>query len=256
MTTPAVSTTPPPPPVAWVGHTAEAVARVLRGSQAELVARSGDPARLDQPGGVCLAERFPVPVPGPGDPVQPDRDDPVIETFVVEGAGRAAATGPDLAVTAWWQPAVDELVARVRAALGDIGLALDAPAYLTASATPLDRVAGEAHLDDDRYRPASGPGIVAIAASHVGPRLAVGHIGCRPLREGAPLEVDRGEIDDFDRRPAEGLQQVPDDRIVLLARFGQLHAGPGPDPGPSDDLGVPVRTLLVLRAATVPVGSG
>ena len=229
----------------------------LRGRRCDLV-RSGD-AGLDlvQVGGAVLDEAFAVPVPGPADPVVPRGGEPTIETFVVERSGRATATGPDEAVGRWWRPAVEALAARVEAAMTAVGVELDGPRYVTASATPIDRVIDEPHLDDDQYRPEAGVGLVAIAASHRGPRLARGALACRTAVAGAPLGLDPATLttwfaeEDGGRR--HRVQATDGDRIVLFPRFGQLHAGPAPASLVDDEgSGHESRSLLVLRADTVP----
>ncbi len=243
----------------------------LRGTKADLVARSGRPDRLTQPGGCCLAEPFPVPLADPGSPAHPRTDEAVHETFVVDwpiggpadGTPAAVAMGSDRALVEWWQPTVDALVERVIAEAGRWGIELDSPFYVSVSTTPLGQVIDEPHLDDDRFEPRAGVGLVAIAATHLGPRLAMGELPISPPTPGLPVERfdgDGGGGDD----PVTWWQ-APADRVVVLARFGQLHSGPAPGdlpaPPPDPDR-IQARTLLVLRAGTVPtadqarVGSG
>jgi hypothetical protein len=122
---------------------------------------------------------------------------------------------------------------------------LDRPAYVTASATPLTEITTTAHVDDGGIEPAQAVGLVAIAASHAGPRLARGQLACGPIRPPAPLAIDPAAIEAFERGAGPS-QSTPADRIVLFPRFGQLHAGPIlTDPPPGG-----VRNLLVLRAGT------
>lgn len=236
------------------------LAEVLRGTKAELVGRF-DGERLAQPGGMALPGPFPVPVPDADAPVQP-RGDLVLETFMVGADGVATPTGDDPAMAAWWQPQVDRLVGVVRQAADASGIELAWPAWVSASCTPLDEVIHTPHLDDDQLVPTEGVGLVAIAASHAGPRLAAEPIRCAPPRAPAPIEVG-------DESLGSDPQCFAADRVVVFARFGQLHSGPTPDdlaPGLSDGaasgLGAgaagagPLRNLLVLRVGTVPSTAG
>jgi hypothetical protein len=225
----------------------EAIAGVLRGPRSALVAGDGPADRLAQPGGACLPGSFPVPMPGPDDPVFPVDGEPVIEMFIVGRDGMVEATGPDPSLARWWRADVEALIDRVRSAAAAVGVELVEPISITASATPADRVVGDPHLDDDRFEPDEGVGLVAVAASHLGPRLEVGELACRALRAGLPVELEPGEVERF--AGAGSLQQAPPDRIVVFARFGQLHAGPVPT---SEASAREARNLLVLRAGTRP----
>lgn len=225
----------------------EAIADVLRGTQGDLRVDGDAPGRLTQPGGACLPVPFAVRVPGPDDPVFPADGQPVIELFIVGRDGAVEATGSDPSVGGWWQAEVEALVTEVRTTTAAAGIELVEPISVTASATPADRVVGDPHLDDDRFEPDDGVGLVAIAASHRGPRLVTGELACRALRPGLPVEPEPGERDRFGA--AGDLQQAPPDRIVVFARFGQLHAGPRPDRSASSQ---EARSLLVLRAGTRP----
>lgn len=228
------------------------IAGVLRGSQADLVARSGRADLLAQAGGATLPDPFPLRLPGPGDAAYPHDGEPVIETFVVDRGGALEATGPDPAIGRWWRPEVEALVARVRAAVAAVGIELVEPINVTASATPLHGVVSDPHLDDDQPRPDDGVGLVAIAATHLGPRLAVDPVPCRPVRPPVPVELAPEAVERFGtpgRRPGGPvtLQQAPAERIVVFPRFGQLHSGPVLPAGTG------VRNLLVLRAGTRPI---
>lgn len=231
------------------GESAAALDRLglaLRSTKADLVDRfDGD--RLDQPGGAVLAEPFPVRVPRPDDPVWPVERDPVLETFVVGPDGAAMATGGDSAVASWWQPQVDALVARVVQVAAAGRIRLEWPAFVTTSTTPVEVVASMPHVDDDQIVAGEGVGLVAIVASHAGPRLATAPIRCQLPRPPAPLEV---LDDDLGSAP----RSFPADRVVLLARFGQLHSGPTASEI-DHEIG-PVRNLLVLRVGTVPSPAG
>lgn len=237
----------------------ESLAAVLRGRQGDLVRPASRGRYVAQVGASVLSERFPVPVPVPADPVTPRGGEATIETFVADGWGGAAeAMGGSGAVAAWWQPTVDRLVARVLDALGPLGVELVGPLYVTVSATPLDQVIGQPHLDDDQLLPDGGVGLVAIAASHDGPRVARGALACPRAMANGPLGLEQSALDRwFDPATAgpERVQHTGADRIVLFPRFGQLHAGPAlaSDPGAAAKTGI--RNLLVLRAGTVPDGS-
>ena len=145
------SPTPTPPTLAEL-------AEVLTGDQAALLRADGDPERLRQVGAAVLPEPFPVPVPGPDDPVWPRPADPVIETFLVDDRGRGEATGAVDDVGAWWHGIVEALVARVVAALRPVGVELDYPAFVTASATRLDEVTTTPIEDPARGTPPRGRG--------------------------------------------------------------------------------------------------
>ena len=156
----------------------------------------------------------------------------------------------------WWRPTVEALARRVVGVLAPLGVQLGEPMYVTASATPVDRVAAEPHLDDDQYHPDAGVGLVAIAASHRGPRLARGVLGCSRATEGGPLGLDPAELVDWfagdGGSVTRRVQRTPAHRIVLLPRFGQLHAGPTTADGRMAS--GRIRHLLVLRAETVVPG--
>ncbi|MEL6982421.1 MAG: hypothetical protein AAFO29_08355, partial [Actinomycetota bacterium] len=167
--------------------------------------------------------------------------------------------GDDPAVADWWLPSIDALVGRVVEALQPFGVELTGTIFVTASATEVDQVTTSPHLDDDQFHPDTGIGVVAIAASHGGPRLARGALRCRSATAGAPLGLDQDLVDTwFDRTGGAGpgertgsVQTAGADQVVLFPRFGQLHAGPGLAERPAN-AGAPVRNLLVLRAETAP----
>lgn len=230
-----------------------ALAQVLRADQATFLAQSGRPDLIDQPGGAYLPGAFPVPVPHPDDPAGGrSGGEPVVETFVVTAGGLATPTGSDAHVGAWWQPTVDALVARILAGMAEVGVELEFPGYLTASATPLDQVATSPHFDDDQPRPTEGVGLVIIAASHGGPRLLVEPMASPPVHPPVPLVPDPGAVARFDQPDARGILGTEADRIVVFPRFGQLHSGPRLDPD-ATSVGE-VRNLLVFRAGTIPSG--
>ena len=232
------------------------LAELLRGRQRDLIGPDGDGGALvRQLGSTVLPEPFPVPAPTWDDPVAPRGGDAVIETFVAKVDGSAAGTGGDAEVIAWWGPQVEAMVRRVVTELASHGVELADPIYVTASATTLDRVTSLAHFDDDQFHPDAGPGLVAIASSHRGPRVARGALPAPTPRAGAPLGLDEATLSaafELDGGPSASIvvQATDADRLVLFPRFGQLHAGPttAADGLPADQ----IRNLLVLRADTVP----
>lgn len=259
------------------------LAPVFGWSKGRFLAASGRRDALAQPGAVVLPEPFVLPPATAADPVGPREGEACLETFVVQpdpGADPDAAdravltiepTGVDPAVAAWWRPAVERLVDVVVAAVVDAGVELAYPAYVTASTTPLEAVAGGPHLDDDQTEVGSGVGLVAVAGSHLGPRVVRGAVGCRGLDPPAPVEVAAEALDAFDDEhdgdgpsgdgptgvePAGGgrsaiVEEFPADRVVVFTRFGQLHAGPRFADGSEG-----IRRMLVFRADTVPATDG
>lgn len=233
--------------------TIEALAAVLGAAQSNLIRSRADTLEITQVGAAVLPDPFPVAVPDPGDPVVPTDGESVIETFVGTGVRSLQPTGGDRAVADWWQPAVDALVAEVTSALVPFGMAPGGLISVTASTTPLDQVITEPHLDDDQYAPEAGVGLVAIAASHDGPRLARGVLTVRRAVSGAPLGLDpEALVSWFAKGDLDRVQDTPADRVVLFPRFGQLHAGPVRATDGSTGHGV--RSLLVLRCDTVVAG--
>lgn len=243
----------------------ESLAAVLRGCQGDLVRATGrgaDGRGVDvaQVGAAVLPEPFPVALPRVDDPVAPRSGEAMIETFVVDGTGSVTAMGDAPAVAAWWRPAVESLTSRVVDALTPLGVELTGLISVTASATEVDQVIGTPHLDDDQFHPETGTGVVAIAASHDGPRLARGAMACPGAVAGAPLGLDQQAVEtwfDGGTGTIRSIQTTGADRVVVFPRFGQLHAGPGlASRRASGDRAFedcPVRNLLVLRADTAPV---
>ncbi len=238
-TTPARSPSARPEPPAATAH----FARWFGLTKGELLASAGQPGLVAQTGGAYLPGRFTV--------AGPDHDraetEPHIETFLVERDGTCSPTGTDRRAIEAWSPAVEAMTTTVIECMTRLGVALDEPAYLTASSSTAAAVTGTAHVDDDQYRPEDGVGFVAIVASHLGPRIAVSPIAHRPAAASLPLQLDPDAVASFERG---GLahQQAAAERIVIFPQFGQLHAGPSPGTIPTGS----VRTLLVLRAGTRP----
>ncbi len=240
----------------------ESVAAVLRGRQADLVRTNGNGLDVAQIGAAVLGSAFPMPIPASGDPVAPADGEATIETFVVDGSGSAEAMGSNGAIGAWWRSSVEALAGRVVEALAAHGVEIDGPIYVTASATSLDQVIAEPHLDDDQFEPEAGVGLVAIAASHDGPRLARGALAAPRAMANGPLGLDQSDLDQWFEPDEEApgashrVQGTGADRVVLFPRFGQLHAGPplaaNSAAGASEGGSGGVRNLLVLRADTVP----
>ncbi len=252
-----------PAAAAATAGTVEALAPVLRLTKGQFLAASGRPDALAQPGAAVLPAPFVVPLASAGDPVEPREGEACLETFVVQSGDGAVGglgiepTGVDVAVAAWWRPTVEALVERVRASMSEVGVELRFPHYVTVSTTPIGAVAASPHLDDDQTDVGSGVGIVALAGSHLGPRVVRGVIGCRGLAPPAPIEPAPDALDAFAggsgpmAASAAVIEQFPADRVAIFSRFGQLHAGPAL---PEEASGI--RSLLVLRADTVPATGG
>ncbi len=221
-------------------------AEVLRFEKRALIDTGDGACTVTQTGAACLADPFPVPVPVGG----PDQlCEPLIETFVIEADGSCAATGTDTELIAGWLPIVASMADRVLAIMARHRITLRWPAYLTASLLPIEQVTTTPHFDDDVYNENDGVGVVAIVASHAGPRIACEPLGTRRLAPMLAIEPADGVVDRF----AAGAmihQQAPADRIVVFPGFGQIHAGPVIDDQTTD----PVRRLLVFRAGTEPAG--
>ena len=160
--------------------------------------------------------------------------------------------GADPELARWWQPTVEELIDRVALAVEVWGVVLEPPVYVSVSTTPIDRVVDEPHFDDDRFDPDHGVGLAAIVASHLGPRVAMGELTCAPPVAGLPIALADGAVPDPD--DSTSWWQGPADQVVLITRFGQLHRGPrlANLVGVADGPGTDSRSLLVLRAGTVP----
>ncbi len=169
-------------------------------------------------------------------------DEALIETFLVDADGGLTALSDSPALEAW-QPRAAAMARAVLGACAAHSIALEFPAYLTGSITPVDLLEGNPHLDDDQLVPGAGLGLVAINGQHIGPRVAESAVTLeRPAAPG-PLPIPEAAIEAF------RLADVPvagESEIALLAQFGQLHAGPS-----SQDIsGATHRQLLVLRAPT------
>jgi hypothetical protein len=67
------------------------------------------------------------------------------------------------------------------------------------------------------------------------------------------LEFDDEVLAEFGRGRLSS-QRAKAERIVVFPQFGQLHAGPAIDPAEVGTDRPPFRTLLVLRARTIPGG--
>ncbi|MGI9595116.1 MAG: hypothetical protein ACR2QK_03090 [Acidimicrobiales bacterium] len=222
----------------------DAFAAYFRMSKRQLLESAGSESTIVQTGGAYLADRLPVPPieAGPPDPVEP-----MIETFLIEGDGTVTATGTDRALIDGCMPMARSMVDVMTEAIDGFDIELDGPAYVTASLTPVDQVTTVPHFDDDQYFDRDGVGLVAIVASHGGPRIASEPIDHRRARPGLPLEVDQAVFDRFDAgRIAHNCGRA--DRVVVFPQFGQLHAGPVIDRSTTGA----GRTLLVFRAATKP----
>lgn len=219
-------------------------AALFRSSKQELLEAAGKSATMVQTGGAYLAEPFPIPS---MDGFTTGLVEPIIETFVVDPGGGCTGTGSDGGLIEAWLPTVRAMVENIGRAVVEFGIKLDGPSYLTASLTPADQVTTVPHLDDDQFVAEEGVGLVAITASHGGPRLAVGVVGHQPARSPLPLEVHPDEFDRFESESIP-LQRTDANRIVVFPQFGQMHAGPVIERSTTD----PVRRLLVFRAATRP----
>ncbi len=223
----------------------EHFAATLRLSKQDLLTATGTGDTIAQTGAAYLPDPFPVPLMSE---LAIGVTEPIIETFVVDpDSGSCTPTGDDRVRIEAWLPIATTMVQQVTGALSANRVAIDGPAFLTASLTPVDQVTTVPHFDDDQYFDGHGVGVVAIAASHGGPRVACEPIPHRPARSSLPLEIDDRVIDRFSAGTV-AFQQGAADRIVIFPQFGQLHAGPVVDQSTTG----PVRNLLVFRAATAP----
>ena len=239
---------PPPLTAAFARHLHLTKGELLDDAPAGLVPQTGA-AQLDQPLPMPRLDQLGIGPRRPG-------DEPAIETIVADLDGRCTPTGGDPDLAAAWLPTVEAMVGRVLDALGPLGLQdggsarVVGPLYVTTSLTPIGAVTVDPHLDDDRFVPTDGVGIVAIVASHAGPRVATEPVAHRPTGPSLPLEIEPGEL----RRFTAGqlaVQQAAAERIVVFPQFGQLHAGPLLDlRSEVVDRSGPVRHLAVLRATT------
>ncbi len=173
------------------------------------------------------------------------KDSTPIETFEVRGDGSVEPTGDDDSLIELWQPAAELMAAAVQELMSDHGITPVGPGYLTTSALPLGHVSHDPHFDDDLYSPASGVGLVAIAATHAGTRLGIDPIEVPTLRPNLPIELSPELKGRFDSGQLPSVQSDPD-RIVVFPQFGQLHSGPNLESIDSDE----IRTLMVLRFQT------
>lgn len=177
-------------------------------------------------------------------------DDMMIETFVASADGSITPAGDDEDANQIWMPVVESFTATVLAAAAKAGVRFDGDAYVTASITPVEDVAGMPHFDDDLYNANEGVGFVAIAGRIGGPRVACAPIECASLRSPTQVPVDDDTAQRFlrgglDRHTAGA------DRIVVFPQFAQLHSGPPLAEDP-DSCAEPARHLLVFRAGTLP----
>jgi len=170
-----------------------------------------------------------------------------IETFLVDSEGICTPTGTNRPLIELFLPAATEMAGRVLTALGELGVTITSPAYLTASATPQSTVTTTPHFDDDQYLANDGVGVVAIAASGAGPLIAAAPIPCLAPPDGLPIALDDRAVADFVSGSLV-VNRAAANRIVVFPQFGQLHSGPDPA-----GLSAP-RNLLVLRAGTLPTG--
>jgi len=200
---------------------------------------------LRQTGGAYLVEALAEPA--LAWPTEIVADEPLIETFVVAADGGCAGTGSHEALIDAWRPAAAQMAETVLAATSALAIPMTEPAYLTATVTPVDQIAGLAHFDDDLFTPTDGVGFVAIAGTVAGPRVA-----CEPILQseppaGAQLVLSETEIERFATGGVVSHVGAPE-RIVAFPQFGQLHAGPSVTAEHRGQM----RCLLVFRAATAP----
>jgi hypothetical protein len=219
---------------------ASPVAAALSGTRADLIADHDGRWSITQTGTIELGpiEGIPVFDDGP----------PRIETFVVSADGTFVATGPNPEFAAAWSDAARSLIGCVTDALATCGVVWVAPAYLTVSATSVRDVTTTPHFDGSEYRPEDGPGVVAIAANHAGPRVAAEPILQPAVRAGLPVELDPETARRFDIGEI-ALQQAPAATAVMFPQFAQLHSGPHLT---TTTESIQPRSLMVFRAATIP----
>ena len=218
-------------------------AAALRGTKADLIADLVG----DHDGRWSITQTGTIEL-GPIDDIPVFNDGPSrIETFVVAADGTFVATGPDPEFAAAWSDAARSLIDCVTDALATCGVVWVAPAYLTVSATSAPDVTTTPHFDDSAYHPSEGPGVVAIAANHLGPRVAAEPILQPAVRAGLPVELDPETARRFDIGEI-ALQQAPAATAVMFPQFAQLHSGPHLT---TTETSQP-RSLMVFRAATIP----
>lgn len=211
----------------------------LAGLLSQPKSRLVDGRTLGQPGALLLP--FSDAPPWPDEPGAPS--EAIIESFLVDDRNLLP-----LSESEWldrWRPRAEAIVSVLRSHLDRVGVALAGPGYLTCSITPTYLLEGTAHVDDDRFVPEEGVGVVAISGQHVGPRV---------LRGAAPLrsEARPGPLSFVESWLATGAlvdtPPSPVDQLVVFAGFGQVHAGPS-----AADLGAEPpasRQLMVFRART------
>ncbi len=224
-----------------------AFASVFGLTKQHLVALTEDD-RMHQTGCAYIGDAFDIPDLSDG---FPGLTEPIIETFIVDAGGGCTPTGSDLSLIDAVAPLALDMATRTLQALGEFGVELAEPGYLTASVSPTDQVTALAHLDDDRFIPTDGVGAVAIAGDGNGPRLAIDPVAHGPLRPNLPVEIPEDVVAGFGDGRLR-LQQAEPGRIVVFPQFGQLHSGP---PAEVLDLAAPVRTLLVFRLGTRPTSA-
>ena len=159
-------------------------AGILRSQKADFVATTDGGTFIAQHGAARVETTD-----WPGWPTGLSAGDAIIETFV-SGAVDVVATSSNEPFVSAWQPLAEWMNVTVRSALADVGVQLDGDAYITASLTPVDRLEGIAHLDDDHFVPAESVSMVAIVGEHTGPRVATTALGHPPLRPMAPIMFD------------------------------------------------------------------
>ena len=169
-------------------------------------------------------------------------DDVIIETFLVDADGRLTPLSESPALVAW-QPRAEAMAHAVITTCAQHAIAIEFPAYITGSITPVELLEGNPHLDDDQLVPGAGLGLVAINGQHVGPRVAERPLALDRVAAPGPLPLQEAAVEQF--RNA-GVPAGQANEIAVLAQFGQLHAGPN-----SEAINDAThRQLLVLRAGT------
>lgn len=228
----------------------------LRLSKQALLAL-GPLGTVHQTGGGYVGDRFDL---GPAATELPVPEEPRVETFMVDEAGRCTPTGTDEGLIAALQDPAERLARAIIEAMAHHGVKLADIGYLSASLTAAEQVTTTPHVDDDQFIAGDGVGMVAIAATAAGPRIATAPVTISgahgETRPGLPLELDEATLARFDDGswPA---QQAEGSRIVVFPQFGQVHSGPPPGPtSPAEgaEPGNGARALLVYRVATIPVG--
>ncbi len=209
-------------------------------TKAELVAASPE-GHIDQPGGGYLGDRLEIPTPT-AERVG-ETPEHRIETFLVGDDG-LTPTGDDQQLIEYFSPLATTMATQVLAALDAAQVRHSGTGYLSASLSPSPDLVGLPHVDDDRFDPEAGVGIVAILGTIEGPRIATEPVPCT-AQPGLPIGLNDDTIGQL-RTGTIAFQQAEPSRIVLLPQFGQLHAGPD-----LRELTPPeLRASLVLRITT------